>query len=29
MQGCMLSTIATDALVFKIQAKSIHSADQI
>ena len=27
--GCVLSTVATDALVLKHQAISIHSAEQI
>ena len=27
MHGCMLSTVATDALVLKHQVISIHSAD--
>ena len=29
MHGCKFSTVATDALVLKHQAISIHSADQI
>ena len=29
MHGCILSTLATDALVLKHQAISIHSADKI
>ena len=29
MQKCFLSTVATDVLVLKYQALSIHSADQI
>ena len=29
MNGCILSTVATDALVLKHQAISIHSADEI
>ena len=29
MHGCVLSTVATDALVLKHQAISIHSAEKI
>ena len=29
MHGCILSTVATDGLVLKHQAFSIHSADKI
>ena len=29
MQGCILSTVATDALVLKHQAIGIHTADKI
>ena len=29
MHGCIISTVATDALVLKHQSISIHSADQI
>ena len=29
MHGCLLSTVATDALVLRLQAISINSADEI